>query len=465
MDGSNMKAYDLVVIGGGPAGVSGARTAAAHQKSVALVNSDEKLGGAGINTGTLPSKTLRETALALSGIQTRKLHVDFSLRHEATVADFLRHEQKVKVLFNTTLRRWTDALNIDFYFGAGSFRDPHTVCVSNSSNGQMELRGDKVLIATGSSPLRPSIFPFSCPHVYDSDTILKLDRLPKTLAVVGAGVVGTEYACTFAALGVQVHLIDSRDVMLPFLDSEVSQTLGEAMEHNGIVLHKCERVLQCEANNEDRIVLTLASGGDLAVEAVLVAAGRRSNSMQLNLPAAGITAGDHGLVQVDEFYRTTTANIYGAGDVIGFPALASTSLEQGRRAIGHAFNLKVRSGPPKLLPTGIYTIPEVSMVGETETSLRERRVDYVVGRASYESNVRGQIIGDAGFLKLLFRRSDMKLLGVHILGEYATELVHIGMIAMMVDATTDLFDEACFNLPSLTELYKEAAHDASLQSA
>lgn len=461
-----MKAYDLVVIGGGPAGVSGARTAAAHQKSVALVNSDEKLGGAGINTGTLPSKTLRETALALSGIQARKLHgVDLSLRREATVADFLRHEQNVKTVFNTTLRHWTDALNIDFYFGAGSFGDAHTVCVSSPSDGHIEIRGDKVLIATGSSPLRPSIFPFSQPHVYDSDTILQLDRLPKSLAVVGAGVVGTEYACTFAALGVQVHLIDGRDVILPFLDSEVSHALAEAMERNGIMLHRRERVLKCEATDADRITLTLASGGELAVEAVLVAAGRTSNSMQLNLAAAGITTGDHGLVQVDEFYRTTTANIYAAGDVIGFPALASTGLEQGLRAIGHAFNLRVRSGPPKLLPTGIYTIPEVSMVGETEKSLIEHRVDYVIGRAAYENNVRGRIIGDAGFLKLLFRRSDMKLLGVHILGEHATELAHIGMIAMMFDATVDLFDDACFNLPTLSELYKEAAYDASLQSS
>ena len=462
-----MKTYDLVVIGGGPAGISGARTAAMQQKSVALVNRDKELGGAGINTGTLPSKTLRETALALSGAQARNLlGVDVTLRREATVADFLRHEKNVKVGFNATLSQWTEALKIDLFPGVASFANSRTVRVSNRANGDQTLQGEKILIATGSSPLRPPLFPFDQPHVFDSDTILNLDRLPKKLAVIGAGVIGSEYACIFAALGVEVHLIDGRDILLPFLDAEVSRALSAAMERNGILLHRNERVQECVVSGPDQIRLKLGSGLELQVDAVLVAAGRKSNTAELNLPAAGVAVGDRGLIKVDEQYRTSAPHIYAAGDVIGFPALASTSLEQAYRAVRHAFDLGAGDGLPSLLPTGVYTIPEVSMVGETEESLAKKGMDYVVGRAPYGNVVRGRIIGDTGgFLKLLFRRSDLKLLGVHMLGEHATELVHVGLMAMLAGATAHMFDEACFNLPTLSELYKFAARAVLLQQA
>jgi NAD(P) transhydrogenase len=462
-----MKTYDLLVIGGGPAGVSAARTAALHNKAVALVNPDKDLGGAGVNTGTLPSKTLRETALALSGAQARKLlGVDISLRREATVADFLRHEQNVKAGFNAMLAQWTESLKIDFFPGIAVFKNPHQLRVNRQTDGELMLQGEKILIATGSSPFRPPLFPSDQPHIYDSDTILNLDRLPKKLAVVGAGVIGSEYACIFAALGVEVHLIDGRDTLLPFLDGEVSRALGDAMQRNGILLHRNERVQECVVAGPNSIALKLGSGIELAVEAVLVASGRKSNTAELNLSAAGVTIGERGLVPVDEFYRTSAQHIYAAGDVIGFPALASTSIEQGHRAISHAFDLGARAGLPKLLPTGVYTIPEVSMVGETEESLKKQGVDYVVGRGPYASSVRGRIIGDTGgFIKLLFQRSDLKLLGVHVIGEHATELVHVGLMAMLTGATATIFDEACFNMPTLSELYKFAVREVLVQRA
>lgn len=462
-----MKTYDLVVIGGGPAGLSGARAAALHQKTVALVNSEKELGGAGVNTGTLPSKTLRETALALSGVQSRKLTgLDVTLRREATVADFLRHEQNVKAGFNATLSQLTETLNIDFFPGIAAFENSNTVRVSDHASGALTLQGEKILIATGSSPLRPPLFPFGQPHIYDSDTILDLDRLPKTMAVIGAGVIGSEYACIFAALGVEVHLIDGRDTLLPFLDSEVSRALAAAMQRNGILLHQNEHVQECASTGPNQIKLKLGSGQELPADAVLVTAGRKSNTAKLNLPAAGVPVGERGLIQVDENYRTSVPHIYAAGDVIGFPALASTSLEQAYRAVCHAFGLAAGSGLPSLLPTGVYTIPEVGMVGETEETLTKQGVKYIVGRAPYGNVVRGRIIGDtSGFLKLLFRRSDLKLLGVHALGEHATELVHVGLIAMLTGGTARIFDEACFNMPTLSELYKFAARTVLIQQA
>ena len=454
--------YDLVVIGGGPAGIIGAVTAATLGRSVALVDSHAGLGGAGVNTGTVPSKTLRETALALSGMRSRNLHgVDLSLRREATVTDFLRHERNVKAGLNTLLAQRLGASNAVRYCGTGSFVDSHTIRVQRGP-GEEEtyLRAEHFLIATGSAPIRPPMFPFGSRGIYDSDTILALDRLPETLAVAGAGVIGSEYACTFAALGTRVHLIAGRDLLLPFLDAEVSQALAAAMASAGIEFHRNERAETCRAG-ADGITLTLSSGRVLRIDAVLVAAGRKSNVESLNLRAAGVTANERGLIQTDEYFRTQTPHIYAAGDVIGFPALASTSMQQARLATKHAFGQEILSHAFRLLPTGVFTIPEVGMAGETEESLQRQGVEYVVGRGPYQATARGRIIGDMdGFLKLLFRRHDMKLLGVHAIGEQATELVHIGMIAMLTNSAAALFDEACFNLPTLGELYRLATLDA-----
>jgi len=470
----DVKNYDLVVIGGGPAGITAATVASTFGKSVALVDCNQDIGGAGINTGTVPSKTLRETALALSGFKSRNLYgVDLSLRREVTVADFLHHEEHIKDAFHSSITQRLQVLKATIYCGVCAFLDGHTVHVSlcseaggkdpSAPGGEIHLRGEKILIATGSSPVRPDIFPFGHGEIYDSDTILNLDRIPKSLVVVGAGVIGAEYGCTFRALGADVHILDGRDVLLPFLDAEVSQALAGAFERSGIVFHWKEKVQKCIPQESGGVRLELSSGATLSGDAVLVAAGRQSNTANLGLEKAGVKTGERGIIPVNEHFQTNIGNIYAAGDVIGFPALASTSAEQARRAAHHAFGLSGSAIFP-LLPNGIYTIPEVSMVGETEESLKKKGVAYIVGRANYRDNARGRIIGDQdGFLKLLFRQNDQKLLGVHIMGELATEVVHIGLVAMMCNASANLFADACLNVPTLGMLYKTATLNA-LQS-
>jgi NAD(P) transhydrogenase len=371
-----------------------------------------------------------------------------------------------------------EAAHAELHYGAAQFLDSNVIRVVAGPAGEADgtpagtdvlLRGKNILIATGSTPARPRVFPFG-PGVYDSDTILKLDRLPKSLAVVGAGVIGSEYACTFAALGIEVHIIDGRDALLPFLDAEVSQTLAAAMANHGVTFHWNERVEQCAVvepdgrGNARPVELTLTSGTRLSVEAVLVAAGRKSNVETLRLAVAGVTSEEHGLIPVDEHYRTNVPHIYAAGDVIGFPALASTSIEQGRRAVLHALGRAGHAGLPRHLPHGIYTIPEIGSVGETEQTLRDQGLEIVVGRAAYRDSARGRIVGDdSGFLKLIFDARQMKLLGVHVIGEMATDVVHIGYIVMLAGGGAEMLDDACFNMPTLGSLYKLAAFDALRQ--
>ena len=467
------KNFDLLIIGGGPAGLVAAATATSIHKTSALIDCHHELGGAGINTGTVPSKTLRETALALSGLQSRDLYgVDLSLRREVTIADFLGHERNVRSMFNASFLKRLESDKVDVVFGTAHFVDPHTVSVTllPGVDGQAPasepvlLRGENVLIATGSSPVRPELFPFGKGEIYDSDSILQLDRIPKRMAIIGSGVIGSEYGCTFAALKSEVHIIDGRDKLLPFLDTEISLALGTAMEHGGIKFHWHENVQKCEILPSGEVMLGLSSGATLTVDAVLVAAGRKSNTDTLKLDAAGVATGERGVITVDDHYCTNVPHVYAAGDVIGFPALASTSMEQARRAVSYALGVPI-SAVSHLLPNGIYTIPEVSMVGETEESLKKKGIAYVVGRTRYEENARGQIIGDKeGFLKLLFRKSDMKLIGVHVIGELATEVVHIGLMAMLTEQTAEIFVEACFNVPTLGMLYKTATIQA-LQAA
>jgi NAD(P) transhydrogenase len=282
--------------------------------------------------------------------------------------------------------------------------------------------------------------------------------------VVGAGVVGAEYACTFAALGVQVHLIDGRDWLLGFLDREISENIQRAMAANGIRFVWKEKVTLCHAQPSGDIMLTLSSGATLSVNDVLVAAGRQSNTANLNLGAAGLTPGNRGLIPVDTQGRTEVRHIFAAGDVVGPPALAATGMEQARLAACAAFDIRQKESAASILPTGIYTIPEASMAGQTEETLKEKNIPYVVGRARYADNPRGQIIGDEhGFLKLIFRPEDMRLLGVHVVGEQATEVVHIGLVAMLAGAGASVFNRVCFNYPTLGELYKSATYDALLK--
>ena len=455
------QSFDLIVIGGGPAGICGANTAGIFGKRVALVEKLHDVGGAGINTGTIPSKTLRETALALSGVRSRKLFgVDLSLRREATIRDFMRHKDNVAVHERRRREEQMRSFNVETFHGAANFVDPNTVRVAPDTL----LCGERILIATGSSPVRPAEFPFEHPRVHDSDEILEIGALPKTLAVVGAGVVGAEYAGTFNALGVEVHLIDGRDSLLSFLDGEISENIERAMTAAGVHFVWKEKVTRCEAPPTGDLTLTLTSGATLAVSDVLVAAGRQSNTADLNLAAVGLTPGKRGLIKVDAFCRSEVPHIFAAGDVVGPPALAATGMEQARMAICVAFGFDYKDVVAPILPTGIYTIPEASMAGETEESLREKNIAYVVGRARYMDNPRGQIIGDeTGLLKLIFGRDDMRLLGVHVVGEQATELVHIGLVAMMSNSGADLFNRTCFNYPTLGDLYKYASYDAILK--
>jgi NAD(P) transhydrogenase len=456
--------FDLIVLGGGPAGTSGAASAGLLGKCTALIEQLPLLGGAGINTGTIPSKTLRETALVLSGLKSRELYgVDVLLRGDATVADVGRHARNVTDAERDRTVARLDLRGVKRFRGAASFVDPHTIRVVADGDETL-LTADKVLIATGSSPLRPAGLPFDDPRVHDSDEILAIEALPKVIVIVGAGVIGCEYACTFAAIGTEVHVVDGRNILMPFLDADISHGLAEAMSAGGVTFHWNERVESCDASEPGDLTVSLTSGAQLRCDALLVCAGRQSNTAQLDLAAAGIAAGERGLVPVNGHYQSSVPHIYAAGDVIGAPALASTGIEQARVAVAHAFGSSIKSDLATCLPSGIYTIPEASMAGQTEAALIRDGVDFIVGRARYADLPRGEIIGDKiGFLKLLFRRSDMRLLGVHIMGEQATELIHVGLVALLMDADAELFNRACFNYPTLGDLYKYAAYDAITQ--
>ena len=453
--------YDLIVIGSGPAGEKGAAQAAYFGKRVALIEREPVLGGAAANTGTLPSKTLRETALYLSGFRQRGLFgVNMALKDAVTARDFLYRERQVQTSEHQRIADNLQRHHIDTHSGHASFVDAHTIRLAPDGSEPLTLTADVVLLATGSHPFRPPVFPFDDPRVYDSDTVLNLHDIPREMLVVGAGVIGCEYACIFSALGIHVTLLEGRDRLLPFLDPEVSALLTRSMIEMGIDVRFNETVASVAAT-PDQLTATLASGASLHPDTLLVAAGRTGNTASLNLPAAGLTPGKRGSLEVNEHYQTSVPHIYAAGDVIGFPALAATSMEQARVAMVHAFDLKYKTRVAPILPYGIYTIPECSMAGESEDSLAKKGIPCITGVARYNANARGQIIGDKnGFLKLLFAADTMKLLGVHAIGEQASELVHIGLVALNTGAGADLFIETCFNYPTLGELYKYATYDA-----
>jgi NAD(P) transhydrogenase len=447
--------YDLIVIGSGPAGEKGAAQAAYFGKRVALIERAEHLGGAGINTGTVPSKTLRETALYFSGLKARGLYgVDYHVKPDLTVHDFMYREQEVVRSLREVVSANIERHKIEVVRGQAEFDDPHTIRV-----GDRRLSAEVILIATGSVPTRPPGVPFADPRVHDSDEILTMERLPASLAVIGAGVIGCEYATIFAALGIRVTLVDGRDRLLGFLDGEVADRLRLQMQLLGVDVKLREGVTRYDAD-ADGIRLDLKGGGALKVDAVLVAAGRVANVVGLGLERAGLSVNERGLLTVNERYQTAVPHIYAAGDVIGFPALASTSMEQARVAMVHAFDLKYKTAVAPIFPLAVYTIPEISMVGETEESCRQKSIDYCVGRALYRTNARGQITGDlGGELKLVFRYPDKTLLGVHVIGESASELVHVGLMVLQVGGTIDTFINSVFNYPSLGETYKYAAYD------
>jgi len=464
--------YDLVVLGSGPAGEKGAAQAAYFGKKVALVEKDYYLGGAAASTA-IPTKTLRETSLALSGIRARRLHgVDLSLKRRATVQDFLHHERMVKDAERTRVMNNMQNHNVTIFKGKALFVDKKIIKVEARGKKPEFLRGDIILIATGSSPRHPENFPKD-PHIYDSDSILRIKTIPKNMVVVGGGVIGCEYACIFAALGIEVFLVHNKEILLPFMDHDISFALENNMSKMGINLFKPDRVEACIVKT-NKLEIKLDSKKVIKTDAVILATGRTSNTIDLNLKAAGITPGKYGLLMVDQNYqvvhpetRKPVTGVYAAGDVIGAPALASTSMEQARFAMIKAFNFEpYKEHVAPILPLGIYTIPECSMAGKTEEECQKEKVDYIVGKAAYKNNARGKIIGDFdGFLKLIFKFNKelgqpMKLLGVHIIGEIASELIHIGVSALIMGANSNLFIDTCYNYPTLGELYKYATYDA-----
>lgn len=468
----SIKKYDLIVIGSGPAGEKGAAQAAYFGKKVAIVEKDYYLGGAAAGTA-IPNKTLRETSLALSAIRSRHLYgVDLSLKRKATVQEFLHHERIVKDAERKRVKNNMLLHKVDIYKGTGSFIDNKTIKVEERGKKSVFLRGDIILIATGSKPRRPDNFP-NDPRIYDSDSILNIKKLPKKIIVIGGGVIGLEYACTFAVLGVDVSLIHNREILLPFLDRDISIALENSISKMGINLYKSESVETCILK-KNKLELKLVSGNILNSEVIMLATGRTSNTEELNLTSAGISTGKYGRLVVNENYQVVHSEtkkpilgIYAVGDVIGPPALASTSMEQARYAMIKAFNLEpYKDHVAPILPLGIYTIPECSMAGKTEEECQEENIDYVIGKAFYNQNARGMIIGDNdGFLKLIFEFNNdlskpMKLLGVHVIGEIASELIHIGVCALIMNARSDLFINTCFNYPTLGELYKYATYEA-----
>jgi NAD(P) transhydrogenase len=454
-----MEHYDLIVIGSGPAGEKGAAQAAYVGKKVAIIERAAHVGGAGINTGTVPSKTLREAALYYSGLQQRGLYgIDYSLKENMSVTDFMHREH---IVVNNEHKLIEDNLSrhhITLIHGEASLKDAHIVRVT-STDGEQEIHGDILLIATGSSPFHPPGIRFDGNLIYDSDSILHMNRIPKTMAVVGAGVIGTEYASIFAALGVQVTLIEPKERVLPFVDYEMIHRLQDQLKLLGLKFALGHKMTGIE-RHEDHIRLTLDKKDAMEFDIALIASGRQSNVIGLGLEQVGVKTGNRGLVIVNEKYQTSVPNIYAAGDVIGFPALASTSMEQARVAMAQAFGLTYKEQVSPVLPLAIYSIPEISYVGLSEDECQLKDIPYLVGRAFYENNPRGQIIGDmSGMIKLVFSPSDKKLLGAHIIGEQASELIHIAAHVMLSNGTIDAFIQSVYNYPTLADLYKYAAYD------
>jgi NAD(P) transhydrogenase len=451
--------YDLVVIGSGPAGEKGAAAAAWHGKRVALIERAE-LGGTCAHHGTLPSKSLRESAVHLSGMRQRGIGgLLKSAAAPLSVASLLAHKETVCAVEAERVANNLRRHGIDVLRGQAELVDGHTVRL-RSAEGERLITAEYVLLATGSRPFRPPDLAFDLEEIYDSDEILRLDFVPRSMLVYGAGVIGSEYAAMFAALGVKVTLCEPRDALLPFVDPEIRDALQQAFVHAGIELRFGSKLTSAKVLRPNEVEVVFDDGERRVVDKFLYAAGRVGNSNGLGLEALGVQTDSRGLVKVDPTYRTACPSVFAVGDVIGFPALASTSMEQGRIAVRQMFGVGLRDGLNSSFPYGIYTIPELSMVGETEASARARGEDVEVGRAWMSENARGQINGSAeGMLKLVFRASDHTLLGVHVIGEQAAEVVHIGMMVMQAGGRIDAFIDAVFNYPTLSEAYKYAAYD------
>lgn len=461
-----MKHYDCIVIGTGPAGQKGSIQAAKLGKRVAIVEKNQVLGGAQINTGTIPSKALREAVLNLTSGRQRSLFTSTGqAKKRVTIADLVSFSQRVIRHEWEIIRDQFDRNGVELLWGHARFVGPNEVAIEGQESVE-HITADRFLLGVGTKPARPDNVPFNGQTIFTSDEVMRLDHLPKTMIVAGGGVIGTEYACMMATLGVQVTLIEGRNKVLGFLDQEIADAFQYFIRQRGITLRlgeKVEQIKEVELHNgtvKQLVEAQLESGKTIHAESLLYAVGRQGVCQQLGLDRVGIEFDDRERLQVNEFYQTNVEHVYAAGDVIGFPSLASTSMEQGRRAICHAFGRGGGNYNTSLFPYGIYAIPEISMVGKTEEQLTAEGIPYESGVANYREIARGQLLGDElGMLKMLIHQETHKLLGVHVIGTGATELIHIGQAVMALDGDAEFFVNNVFNFPTLAECYKVAAYN------
>jgi NAD(P) transhydrogenase len=452
-----MQTFDMMVLGSGPAGQRAAIQASKCGKRVALFEKSEVVGGTCINNGTIPSKTMREAVMHLSGFNYQNIYgVNYRVKEKITMADLaFRVQHMIKTEVDVTQAQLSRN-NIEMLFGVAAFVDPHTIRACGT-RGTVDYQAENIIIATGTKPAVSSKVPINGRTIVNSDQVLQMQEIPKTLIVVGGGVIGVEYACMFATLGVRVILVERRPRLLEFADTEIVEALSYHLRDNRVTLRLNEEVSSVEETADGAVVAYLESKKKLSGDALLYAVGRQGNIDELDLPKAGIEADSRGRIKVDANFRTSQPHIFAVGDVIGFPSLASVSMEQGRIAAAIAFDRPVHSNPA-YYPYGIYTIPEISFIGKTEEQLTDEDVPYEVGVAFYREIARGQIRGDTtGRLKLIFHRETKEILGIHIIGEGASELLHIGQAVMILKGTVDYFVETVFNYPTLAECYKAAA--------
>ena len=452
--------FDLVVIGSGPAGQKGAICAAKMRKKVAIIDRKMTMGGVCVHTGTIPSKTLREAVLYLSGLRQRTFYGrGYAVKDRIAMSDLVFRAQAVMAREIEVIKAQLRRNYVTTFEGEARFLDPHTIEIKSDDGSQL-VRGSLVLIACGTRPAHSDDIPIDGKRIFDSDQVPDLPEVPRDLIVVGAGIIGLEYVSMFAALGVKVTLLDQRPVLLDFADREIVESLCFQLRQLGTVFRLGEKVVSVGFDAEkDRVFAKLESGKSVHGQGLLYTIGRQANSDLLNLTAAGLSADGRGKLLVNENFQTAVPHIYAAGDVIGFPALASTSMEQGRLASCHMFGQPGKM-PPNLIPYGIYTIPEISMVGHTEEQLTREKIPYEVGLARYAELAKGQMLGDdQGLLKLLFNTDTLKLLGVHVIGDRAAEIVHIGQAVLAMGGTLEYFRDTVFNYPTLAEAYKVAALD------
>jgi NAD(P) transhydrogenase len=458
-----MNQYDLIVVGSGPAGRRGAIQAAKLGRKVLVIEQGKRVGGVSVHTGTIPSKTLRETALNLSGWRERGFYGrSYRVKQEISAEDLRRRliitlNHEVEVLEHQFARN-----RVQHIRGRASFVNPTTLEIASDDGGEsMLVSGASILLAVGTKPFRPDDIPFDGKTVVDSDELLDIEALPRSLVVIGAGVVGIEYATIFSALDTQVTVIDPKSTMLDFIDKEVVEDFTYQLRDRNMKLNLGQKTEKVERLDGGKVLLTLGNGRKITTDMVLFAAGRMGATDALNLPAAGLEADSRGRLKVDpETFQTAVPNIYAAGDVVGFPSLASTSMEQGRVAARVAVGA-IAKEPQKYFPYGIYAVPEISTCGLSEEEVKERGIPYECGIARFRETSRGHIMGlDAGLLKMIFSLKTRRLLGVHIIGEGATELVHIGQAVLNLKGTVEYFVENTFNYPTLAEAYKIAGLDA-----